>query len=78
MKGKFISIWDNGTVSTPAEVNEETSQITTNSVEANGMEILIEELFESEDGEEYNVCPVCHEYLLNDELSCMNPDCENH
>jgi uncharacterized protein with PIN domain len=88
-KGTFISIWDEGSIRTPAKLDEETGEITTNSVDAKGMEHLIEELFEDEEGEEYNVCPECHEFILKtvmkegvgktlyEEEVCSNPDCDN-
>jgi hypothetical protein len=88
-KGTFISIWDNGSIRTPAELNTETGEISTTSVDADGMEHLMEEIFEDEEGEEYDVCPVCHEYILKvvmkegvgktlyEEQVCSNPDCEN-
>lgn len=86
-KGNFVSLWEEGTITTPAELNTETGEITTESVDANGMEHLMEEWFE--DGEEYEVCPVCHEYILKtvmkegigktlyEALVCSNPECEN-
>jgi hypothetical protein len=89
-KGNFVSIWEEGTITTPAELNTETGEITTESVDANGFEHLMEEWFEdSEDGEEYEVCPECHEYILKsvmkdgigstlDEVQvCSDPECEN-
>jgi hypothetical protein len=88
MKGTFVSIWDNGSIRTPAELNEETGEIQTTSVDADGMEHLMEEWFEDEDGEEFEVCPVCHEYILHtcmedgiahnlDEVKrCKNRDCD--
>jgi hypothetical protein len=93
MKGTFVSIWDNGSIRTPAELDEQTGEITTESVDADGMEHLMEEWFESSEfanaGEEFDVCPVCHEYILKvvmkegvgktlyEEQVCSNPDCEN-
>jgi hypothetical protein len=89
MKGTFVSVWDNGSIRTPAELNTETGEVTTESVEANGMEHLIEEWFEGEDGEEYEVCPECHEFItkvvvkegigktLYEVRVCSNPDCDN-
>ena len=88
-KGKFTSIWDEGTVTTPATLDEATGEITTDSVDVKGMEHLIEEYFEDEEGEEYDVCPECHEYILKVVMKegvgkslyeaqvCSNPDCDN-
>lgn len=94
MKGTFVSVWDGGTeISTPATVDPQTGEITSESIEATDVEILEREYFESNEfwnqGEEFEVCPVCHEYLtkvvmkegigktLYEERVCMNPDCEN-
>ena len=88
MKGSFVSIWDNGSITTPAILNVETGEITTEQVEVNGMEHLMEEWFESNEffnaGEEFDVCPVCHKHILKtvikdgrEENVCSNPDCEN-
>jgi hypothetical protein len=90
MKGTFVSIWDEGSIRTPAELNEETGEISTESVDADGMEHLMEEWFEdNETGDEYEVCPECHEYILKVVMKegvgktlyeaqvCSNPDCDN-
>jgi hypothetical protein len=90
MKGTFVSIWDEGSLRTPAELNEATGEVTTNSVDAEGMEHLIEEWFEDgETGDEYEICPDCHEYILKTVMKegvgkhlyeaqvCSNPDCDN-
>ena len=66
MKGTFISVWDNAIIRTPAELDTETGELSTNSVDAEGLEHLIEELFEDEEGNEHNVCPDCHEYILKE------------
>jgi hypothetical protein len=89
-KGEFVSVWDNGSIRTPAELDTETGEVTTESVDADGMEHLIEEWFEdNEDGEEYDVCPECHSFILKTIMDegvgktlferqiCTDPDCEN-
>jgi len=88
MKGTFISIWDGGNlISTPAILNTQTGKITTESVDAD-VEILDREYFESQEffnsGEEFEICPECHEYILklvikegNEALICSNPECKN-
>ena len=88
-RGTFISIWDEGSVRTPAQLDEATGEVTTNSVDVEGMEHLIEEMFKDEDGEEHDVCPECHEYILKvvtkegvgktlyEAQVCSNPDCDN-
>jgi len=88
VKGTFVSVWDNGTLSTPATLDTETGEVTTESVDANGLEHLMEEWFEDEEGEEYDICPECHEYILHtcmedgighnlDEVKrCKDPNCD--
>lgn len=72
IKGKFTSIWDNGTVTTPAILDTKTGEITTDAVEvSDDMGTLMEEWFEDSEGTEYDVCPECHEYILH---TCMEPD----
>lgn len=63
--------------------------VTTNSVDVDGMEHLIEESFEDEEGEEFEICPECHEFILKTVMKegvgktlyetqvCSNPDCDN-
>ena len=89
MLGTFVSVWDNGSLRTPATLDTETGEVTTESVDADGMEHLIDEWFEDEEGEEYEICPECHEYItktvmkegigktLYEARVCSNPDCEN-
>jgi hypothetical protein len=80
IKGTFVSIWDNGSVRTPAILDLETGEITTDAVETEDLGTLMEEWFEeSETGEEHEICPECHEYILHnlDEVRrCKNPDCD--
>lgn len=64
IKGKFISVWDEGIVTTNATLDPQTGHIDAESVEVGDLGNLIEELFEDENGDEYNVCPECHEYIL--------------
>jgi hypothetical protein len=94
MKGTFVSIWDGDTeIRTPAILDEQTGEITTESVDAPEVETLDREYFESSEiqnaGEEIEVCPICHEYALKtvvkegigktlyEDNVCCNPDCEN-
>jgi len=89
IKGTFTSVWDNGSVITPSTLDLETGEVSTDSVEVDdNLGTLMEECFEDEEGEEYEVCPECHEYILHtcmepgighnlDEvLRCKNSDCE--
>ena len=88
-KGTFTSVWDNDVeISTPAELDTETGEVSAESVDAGDVDILEEEYFTDEDGEEYEVCPECHEYIivtsmedgightLNEVKRCKNPDCD--
>jgi len=89
IKGTFTSIWDDDNdITTPAELNTKTGEVTAESVEAHDVEILNKEYFTNEKGEEFEVCPECHEYILHtcmepgighnlDEVKrCKNPDCD--
>ena len=89
LKGKFTSVWDGGTeITTPAELNTETGEVSTESVDA----VLDREFFTSDEfhnaGEEFEVCPECHEYILKtvmkeevgktyEALVCSDPNCDN-
>ncbi len=87
-KGNFISIWDGGIIKTPAILNTETGEVTTDSVETDDLGNLMEESFEDSEGDEHEICPDCHEYILyicmepgightlNEVKKCKNPDCE--
>jgi hypothetical protein len=64
INGIFISKWENGDVETKATLDTETSELTTQSVDVGEeYEHLIEETFVSLGGEDYKVCPECHEYV---------------
>jgi hypothetical protein len=89
IKGMFVSIWDNGSIRTSAILDTETGEVSTNSVEVDDdLGTLMEESFEANDGEEYDICPECHEYIIHtcmepgiahnlDEVKrCKNPDCD--
>lgn len=90
IKGKFVSIWDGGTeIVTNAELNECTGEVISDSVDVSNVEILDQEYFEDENGNEYEVCPDCHSFILKTVMKegigktlyeakvCSNPDCEN-
>ena len=77
-KGSFISVWEQGTVQTEGTLNDETGEVTCNSVESGDLGSLEREYFEfrarkghhMEDCE-YEVCTTCHEYILK---TIMVPD----
>ena len=89
IKGKFVSIWDGGiNIETIAFINEKTGEIFTESVEVDEVEILDDEYFEDENGNTYEVCPVCHSFIVKIEMKededknlyesnvCSNLSCE--
>jgi len=90
MIGTFVSIWDcNTKICTQAELIIDTGEILTKSIDINNVNFLEREYFESEDGEIFEVCPECHEYILKTVMKesigktlyeiqvCSNPDCIN-
>lgn len=92
-KGTFTSVWDDGfEVSSNAELNEETGEVTaeTTDVEGLDLDVLVLEYFTDENGNEYTVCPVCHSFIMtskmfdgigstyNEHEVCSDPDCESN
>ncbi len=93
IKGQFVSVWDDGSVTSYAELNLDTGEVI-NIETLDGAEIhgcLLREYFEDQDGNTYDVCTTCHEYTLkasmvpdqtgkglHEEKVCVNPDCESH
>jgi hypothetical protein len=91
LKGSFTSVWEQGTVQTEGTLNTDTGEVTCNTVEeSEDLGNLEREYFEDKDGNEYDVCPICHEYILKpamvpDQVGkglsevkvCSNPDCES-
>lgn len=91
IKGNFQSVWDNGSVTTRATLNIKTGELSTEIIDAGELGSLIEECFTSDNGDEYQVCMECHEYILkgkmfNDQVGdglhekmiCANPHCDSH
>ena len=93
IKGTFTSVWDGGfEVTTSAELDEETGEVTAESVDAGDVEILDREYFTGEDGVERDICPDCHGFLMREkciegegngndydgELICSNPYCDSN
>jgi hypothetical protein len=88
--GKFTSVWDNGSITTPATLDTETGKLSINSVEVNdSFDSLVCEHFESSDGELFDVCEYCHDHVLKEVTEfvnctevtterCTDPDCENN
>jgi len=84
--GTFTSVWDMGEITTPATLDTENGHVETDSVEVSDeYEVLHSEYFTDEDGNEYKVCPECHEYIIKDvefehegalgDKVCSNPYC---
>jgi len=91
--GEFTSVWDDGTeVTTPATLNLKTGELDITSSKKSPKGSLEREYFTSEiDGEEYEVCTGCHQYImkgvvnpddtgcgLHDDEECSDPDCDSH
>lgn len=91
IKGTFTSYWSEGLVSTPCILDDTTGELTPETVDAGDLGTLKNEKFEAENGDENDVCMICHEYIkkgkmlkartgktLYEEQVCMNPNCESH
>lgn len=91
LKGSFISVWEEGTVQTEGTLNLDTGEVTCKSVNTPDLGCLQREYFEDKDGNEYEVCKECHEYILKTIMlpdpvgigiaeyeECSNPDCDSH
>ena len=71
IKGTFTSVWDNGTVNTAATLNAVTGELTIRTINVgNHLGSLINEYFEDLAGNEYEVCPECHDHIMK---TVMNP-----
>lgn len=90
LKGKFVSIWENGTVSTNCTLNTETGELNSDTVDVSDLGCLLSETFEDSSGNEYPVCSECHTFItkvvveddqcgngLSEVSVCSNPDCES-
>lgn len=95
LKGTFTSVWDCGDVriTTPAELDTETGEVTTESVDVDDSDIynLDREYFTDEEEVEYEVCMDCHTHIFKTVMKedfdklifetlecCTNPDCDNN
>ena len=89
--GNFTSVWDNGSITTPATLDPETGKLDINSVDVDdSFDSLVCEHFESSVGELYDVCDYCHDHVLREVQvvldngveavteRCTDPDCENY
>lgn len=90
IKGSFVSVWEQGTVQTEGTLDTSDGEVTAKSVDIDDLGSLEREYFEDKDGNEYEICTTCHNYILktemnpgtghdlNEEQVCSNPDCESH
>ena len=89
IKGKYVSVWDDGEVVSSCTLDTDTGELSPEVVDAPDMGALKREYFEDEQGNEYQVCPTCHEYVTTTVVTdradlsygetevCSNPDCES-
>ena len=94
-KGTFTSVWDGGNeIITNAELDEETGKVIAESVDVDDLDLeyLDKEYFTDEEGNEYSICPDCHEYVMREKCFegegngndydgqqiCSNPYCESN
>ena len=95
MKGTFVSVWDDGTeIRTPATLDTATGEVDAEIADVENLDILQREYFESDEsfnaGEEYEICPECHTFILttimrdgightyNEVKVCSDIECFNH
>lgn len=90
LKGSFISVWEEGTVQTEGTLDLKDGEVTCRTTKSKNLGSLEREYFEDKDGNEYEVCTICHSYILKgvmnpgmyhdliEEQECSNPDCESH
>ena len=90
--GTFTSVWDNGSeISTQATLDLKTGELECTSSRVDPDGCLEREYFEDSDYNEYEVCKVCHSYImkgvvnpddtgcgLHDDEECSDPDCDSH
>ena len=92
IKGTFTSVWDGGTeITTPAELDTETGEVTAEcSDEDPDCSLICEYFTDTKNDEDYEVCPDCHNFVLksamvegvgktlNEVRVCSDPDCESN
>jgi len=92
IEGIFVSNWDGGKVVTPCYLDLITGELFSKTTNVGDLGTLESEKFYAgdEDGDEYDVCPDCHEYILKSEMNpgighdlneepvCSNPDCDSN
>ena len=93
IKGTFTSVWDGGVeITTNATLDTDDGYVEAESSDTNvtGLNILDMEIFTDENGDEHEICPDCHEYILKTVMvdgvgktltevqRCSNPDCDSN
>ena len=91
MRGTFTSFWSNGQyITTPAELNEVTGEVRRAVINTTNNSTLVSEYFTDEDGNEYRICPHCHDYIektmmvdgvgktLEEKMACSDSECASH
>jgi len=86
----FVSVWDGGTeIRTSGCYDPKTGRVESQKTSDAPVKVLDREYIEFLNGDEMDVCPVCHEYVLKTAMKeadgtnleqvevCSNPDCEN-
>ena len=93
-KGRFVSEWTEGTVHTHGTFNDDTGEVTAESIETPDLGSLEREYFEYKNQHqdcELEICTTCHSYImktrmtpdnvgngLHEETFCSNNDCESN
>jgi hypothetical protein len=79
-KGTFTSEWENGSVTTEAELDERTGEVFTKAVETGDYGNLEREIFMIDgDDTEMEICPACHTHIrktVDDIKICSDFYCE--
>ena len=90
LKGFFVSVWEEGTVTTSCDLDEDTGELFPEAADVGDLGSLEKEFFQTPDGNEIPVCSTCHGFILRpamtpdighcllEGMQCSDPDCESH
>ena len=90
LKGHFVSVWEEGVVSTSCELDEDTGELFPDVADVGDLGSLEKEFFQTPDGNEIPVCSTCHGFILRpamipdtghcllEGMQCSDPACESH
>ena len=84
IEGSFTSKWSGGIVATTCRLDLNSGELFPEIIDApDDLGNLEREYFTvsfppADMGKEYEVCTTCHEFILNKEKECCNPNCESH